>query len=833
MIALPFERFTRHILRGDDLPLRVQIFQLICAAVAILCLGFVAPLNLLQHLPLGVNLGNVLLGIVGGIFYWESCRGRNHFSVFLLIAIAMLDVVWFWNAGSQGSITYYYFPVLLYVIGLFRGRARWMLVAGLALNITALFVLEIRFPSLVIPFQSAPDRLIDQFTGIVCSGIVTTIIASLMLAGYDREHRTLRASEERFRTLADLSPDIISIFDAEGRLTFNSAAARKTHGYGPEDLLGRSTFDLIHPEDRPGVQTAFAATLDAPATPVIARYRYRNADGSYAWMEAAGRNELGNPHLRGVIAISRDISDRLRAEQALRESENSYRLLFAGNPHPMMIFDLATLRFLEVNAMAVELYGYSRDEFLALTIREIRPPEDLPRFGAILEGLNVNSPGGRVPGVWRHRLKSGRTIDVEIVAHRIEWAGRPAHVVLVHDVTERMKLETKLRETQKLESLGVLAGGIAHDFNNLLTAILGNASLASLDVVPDSPLGESLRLIEESARRAAELCRQMLAYSGRGRFAIHPVDLSRFVQSTVELLRVSIKRNCRLELELSPGLPLIEADTSQLQQVVMNLVINAAEALGTQEGMIRLVTRRQQADRALLETMHLSPELAAGEYVVLEVADSGCGMSAETRSRIFDPFFTTKFTGRGLGLAAVLGIVRGHRGAIRVDSQLGAGTTFTLLFPVAAGASLAPAEPATISTAPAQAQTRTVLVVDDEPSVLATARGTLERYGFHVILANDGIDGVKQFKERPAAIALVLLDLLMPRLGGEGAFREMKAIDPNVRVLLMSGLDEGEETRRFAGLGVAGFVQKPFTAQTLATKVDAALANGNAQAARS
>jgi len=286
-------------------------------------------------------------------------------------------------------------------------------------------------------------------------------------------------------------------------------------------------------------------------------------------------------------------------------------------------------------------------------------------------------------------------------------------------------------------------------------------------------------------------------------------------------------------LELSPGLPLIEADTSQLQQVVMNLVINAAEALGTQEGMIRLVTRRQQADRALLETMHLSPELAAGEYVVLEVADSGCGMSAETRSRIFDPFFTTKFTGRGLGLAAVLGIVRGHRGAIRVDSQLGAGTTFTLLFPVAAGASLAPAEPATISTAPAQAQTRTVLVVDDEPSVLATARGTLERYGFRVILANDGIDGVKQFKERPAAIALVLLDLLMPRLGGEGAFREMKAIDPNVRVLLMSGLDEGEETRRFAGLGVAGFVQKPFTAQTLATKVDAALANGNAQAARS
>ena len=629
-----------------------------------------------------------------------------------------------------------------------------------------------------------------------------------------------------FRALTDLLPDIVSIYDSNGVLIFNSAAAWKTHGYSRNDLQGHSTFEQIHPEDRAGVEAAFAALLKNPAEAVVVRYRYRNADGNYTWMEASGRNELNNPHIQGIISVSRDISERVRTEQKLRDDEQRYRMLFGANPHPLMIFDLETLCYLEVNEMTLQLYGYTRDEFLKMTIRDIRPSEDLAKFDAAMDRLKLGTcllVGGKMPGIWRHRLKSGKIIDVELVANRIEWAGRPAYIVLVQDVTERLKLETKLQQTQKLESLGLLAGGIAHDFNNILTAIMGHASLASFDVAPSSPLGESIRLIEESAKRAADLCQQMLAYSGKGRFTVRQIDLSGFVKGVVNLLRISIGKNCHLLQNLAEGLPRIEADSTQLQQVVMNLVINAAEAIGEQEGTIRMVTRNMQIDRAMLETMYLAQNLAEGEYVMLEIADTGCGMSTETLARVFDPFFTTKFTGRGLGLAAVLGIVRGHNGAIRVESAPGEGTKFTLIFPVATH-SLAPLdESSSLVSISSRNAERTVLVVDDEPSVRAIARAMLARWGFRVLDANDGVDGVNLFRDNAREIDLVLLDLTMPRLGGESAFREMQAIRPDVRVFMMSGFDQNNENQRLVGCGLAGFIQKPFTAQELMTKIGTVL----------
>ena len=632
-------------------------------------------------------------------------------------------------------------------------------------------------------------------------------------------------SEERFRALTEMLPDIVSIFDRHGVMTFNSRAAKEIHGYNSDELLGRSTFDLIHPEDRGSVEKAFAAVLTNSVEQTVVRYRYLNANGFYTWMEAVGRNQLNNPHIQGVIAVSRDISVQVLTEQLLRDDEQRYRMLFAANPHPMMAFDLETLRFLEVNATALELYGYSHAEFLALTIRDIQTPEDRPRLDPIIDRLKVNAIGGRVPGAWRHRLKSGRIIDVELVANQIEWTGRPAYIVLVKDITEHLKLESKLQQTQKLESLGLLAGGIAHDFNNILTAILGHASLAAFDIPPNSPVGESIQLIEESARRAAELCHQMLAYSGRGRFLVRPVDLSDFVQDIVKLLRVSIGKNCRLMQSSSPGLPLIEVDTTQLQQVVMNLVINAAEAIGKQEGIIRLSTGCLHVDRALLETMYLAQDLAEGDYVELKISDTGCGMSPETVACVFDPFFTTKFTGRGLGLAAVLGIVRGHNGAIRVESEPGRGTTFTLLLPVSASSSLPVLEvPPTVAIpVPSRSKARTVLVVDDEESVRLVARSTLERWGFRVILADDGVEGLEKFRKHQDEIDLVLLDLTMPKLNGYEAFEELRKTAPEACVLLMSGFEESTETQRLVGRGHAGFIQKPFTVQALLANISTVL----------
>ena len=626
----------------------------------------------------------------------------------------------------------------------------------------------------------------------------------------------------RFRALVDLSPDILSIVDSEGHLVFNSAAAWQTHGYRAEDLQGRDTFKLIHPDDRAAVEAEFATLLAHPEQWVRVRYRYRNADDSYTWMEAAGRNELANPALRGVITISRDISAQIAAEQALRDSEQRFRMLFAANPQPIIIFDLETLRCVEVNATALQLYGYSRDEFLRLIADDALSPSERPHAAQAFELLRAGRISGKVDHIWKHLTKDGREIDVEVTAQRIEWKGRLSCIALIHDVTEQVKLQHKLEQTQKLDSLGLLAGGVAHDFNNLLTAIIGHASLVAEDLPEGSAAHGSMHLLQETAHRAADLCRQMLAYSGRGRFAVRTIELSGFVRDTAELLKSTVPKNIALQLDLAADLPPIEGDTAQLQQVAMNLVVNAADALGDAGGAIRLATRLVHADRALFETMYLAPQLTEGDYVVLQVSDTGCGMSPETAAKVFDPFFSTKFTGRGLGLAAVLGIVRGHHGAIKVESTPGKGSTFTLLFPASVKAPAA--HPAAADAAsPRPSRATTVLVVDDEDCVRRTVQAMLRRNDIQVLLAEDGQAGLELYAARHGEIDAVLLDLTMPKLDGIEALGQMLAIDPAARILLMSGFDENTETARYGNLGQKGFVQKPFTIQSLLDKIRRAL----------
>ena len=631
------------------------------------------------------------------------------------------------------------------------------------------------------------------------------------------------SDEARFRALADLSPDILSILDREGHLVFNSASAWKTHGYRAEDLQGRSTFDFVHPEDRTVFEATFVRLLHTPNEEARVRYRYRNADGSYSWMEATGRNETTNPILGGIIAISRDISTQMAAETALRDSEQRFRMLFATNPQPMTIFDLETLQFLEANEAALALYGHPREEFLRLRSREIRPDEDLARFDRVVELLRDGRTSGKLEHRARHCTKDGRLVDVVAFVQRIDWLGRTAALVLIQDVTEQLKLQTKLQQTQKLESLGLLAGGIAHDFNNMLTAILGHASIAADEVPGNSSVQESLRLIQESSLRAAELCRQMLAYSGQGRFQVSTFELGEFLKTAIDLVRITIRPTIAVQVDLAAGLPCIEGDRAQLQQVVMNLVLNAADAIGERAGVIRLAAHRERADRERFETMHLSPQLPEGDYVVLEVSDNGCGMTPDTIARIFDPFFTTKFTGRGLGLAAVLGIVRGHRGAIKVGSRPGHGTVFTILLPAAATTQPPPPRATPAATA-ARRRGRTILVVDDEESVRKTVRAMLTREGLALHFAEDGLAGVEAYREHHHTIDAVLLDLTMPRLGGAEAMDRILAINPRARVLLMSGFDEHVESARHAQRGQVGFVQKPFTSQALLEKIDLALA---------
>jgi signal transduction histidine kinase/CheY-like chemotaxis protein len=377
----------------------------------------------------------------------------------------------------------------------------------------------------------------------------------------------------------------------------------------------------------------------------------------------------------------------------------------------------------------------------------------------------------------------------------------------------RLEAERSLLQTQKLESLGVLAGGIAHDFNNLLTVVLGNASLARLDVPEHGPADGAIHQIELAAIRAADLCRQMLAYAGKGRVVAEMLDLTRVIEETTDLLKVSISKNCVLDFVWARDLPPVKGDPTQLNQIAVNLIMNASDACGEKEGRISVRTGLVQADRAYLASTYLAPTLEPGPYVYLEVSDNGSGMNESVVSRIFEPFFTTKFSGHGLGLSAVLGIARSHNGAIKVDSTPGRGTTIRLLLPAATGV----VSPFSDGPPPPLAWRGTgrVLVVDDENAVRETAAHILERSGFTTVRAIHGQEAVDIFQREPLSFSAVLLDLTMPVMNGEEAFRRIRELNASIPVVMMSGYNRTDSAARFAVEDIAGFVQKPFRAENL------------------
>ncbi|GAB4366202.1 MAG: hypothetical protein Kow00128_09420 [Deltaproteobacteria bacterium] len=378
---------------------------------------------------------------------------------------------------------------------------------------------------------------------------------------------------------------------------------------------------------------------------------------------------------------------------------------------------------------------------------------------------------------------------------------------------ERLEMERRLLHAQKLESLGVLAGGIAHDFNNLLMAVLGNLDLALLKLSPVSPSRAFIEQSIQAARRAADLTRQMLAYSGRGRFVLEALDVSDLAQENAHLFRSSVPRTIALDLALGRPLPSIEADPGQIQQVIMNLITNAAEATGAPGGRITLSTYERLFDERELTRSRIEPLPPPGRFVVLEVSDTGCGMDEETQQRLFEPFFSTKATGRGLGMAAILGIVRGHRGAILIESGADRGTTIRILFPALEEAQTKPAESSDAPGRPEKAQALggTVLIVDDEEHVRRVCTEMVQALGMRPVTASDGREAVELFRRNPGEFDVVLLDLTMPNLDGMSACAELRRIRPEVKVVLCSGYDERDSLPLLSGKEFAGFLQKPYS----------------------
>jgi len=514
---------------------------------------------------------------------------------------------------------------------------------------------------------------------------------------------------------------------------------------------------------------------------------------------------------------------RVMAE--LEESRNHFSLLFHQAPVGYLVLnDVGLVR--EVNETFCRMVGRNRNQLVGSPFSERMEGDDRGVFLARYRAFFKNPAGKtlealilRDRGPAFHAHMEGALLGN--VLGRQQANDIPLLLLAVTDITERkwaeekrFQMERQMQQTQKLESLGVLAGGIAHDFNNLLTIILGNASLALDELPPTSPACDSLRAIEKTSLRAAELCRQMLAYSGKGRFVIENIRLGMLIGEMVSLLKASISKKSILNLNLKEPLPALRGDPSQIRQVVMNLVINASEALGEHAGAIAISTGLMECSREYLAEACFDGSPTEGLYVWLEVSDTGCGMDPETQHRIFEPFFTTKFTGRGLGLSAVLGIVRGHQGALKVYSEPGKGTTFKVLFPAV------PQERPTVArheeAKPVDWKgAGTILLVDDEESVRTLGSRMLERSGFEVLTAADGREALEIYRVRRAEIALVLLDLTMPEMDGEETFRELRRIDPNVRVVMSSGYTESEITPRFAGKRLTGFLQKPYSMTAL------------------
>ncbi len=537
---------------------------------------------------------------------------------------------------------------------------------------------------------------------------------------------------------------------------------------------------------------------------------------------------------RGTV---QDLSKIRQAEADLRQSEVKFRGIVEQSRDGIALID-SEGKIFEWNSGMEEITGLSRkntrNDFFWNILYKLSPDSVKPsskefkkqkiQYKELLENRHIPQMNEVIETKIQTPDKSEKI--VQSIYFPIEIKDDVLLAIITRDVThlklaekEHSKLEERMLQTQKLESLGVLAGGIAHDFNNLLVGVLGNATLAKMELRKDSPIQENLQLIEKAAQRAAELTKQMLAYAGQGKFVVQTLSITDVVKETAALLKASISTHAILELRLKKDLQTMEGDATQIRQLVMNLITNASEALNDSGGKITVSTGIEELTEDQLKGTILNDDLPGGKYIFFRVDDTGCGMDKKTLKRIFDPFFTTKFTGRGLGLAAVLGIVRGHKGAIQVLSKPSKGTTFTIYFPLPKAETpnnngLSNNNKFSI-LGNGEKLEGTVLVVDDEESVIRVAKRILEKAGLTVLKANSGEKAVKLYGEKKDTISTILLDLTMPKMSGETTFKELKKINKKVKVVLSSGFSEEVVRKRFKKIKPTRFIQKPYRPEEL------------------
>ena len=633
----------------------------------------------------------------------------------------------------------------------------------------------------------------------------------------------LEQNLRRFDAIAQSAFDLIAETDRGGSLVYVSPSFRTVLGYEPSELVGVSGFDLIHPDD---LKVAAAAArdfqpLDNMAHPPI---RVLHRDGSWRWIEGTARrfeDAEGEPR---SILVSRDVTARLRAEAALRSSEQRLRALGEHSPDIVAEVD-PDGRVAYVSENVERTLGYPARELMGMSLAQLAE-----RVGAELpvnpnEGLTLVQTHGSLDHLCRMRRADGSRCWIETSAAAFPRPdGRTGFIAVARDITERRILEEKVREAERLESLGLLAGGVAHDFNNLLTPILGNASLLRRQLPADLSLHALTRDIEQAGLRAGELTQQLLAYSGGSCNELEPIELGETIGELSRLFEKSLPWGVALRRKLSREPLWIRGDPAQVRRVILDLLANALEAAGDGPGEIEVGTGLAVLGETELAALTAGDDLAPGTYVVLEVSDPGDGIDEGTRSRIFDPFFTTKPLGQGLGLAVLRGLARSHGAGIDVRTEAGQGTCFRIFFPRSEARASSRKEEAPRAPRVPFTGEGLVLVADNEDAVRRVAVRALRQAGFRTVEARDGHEAVEQFRRHAGEIVATLLDVTMPQLRGDEAYLEMRKLRAGLPAVFSSGFTRDEVGERLPHQERIRFLQKPYQVEELLDLVQTVLA---------
>ncbi len=631
-----------------------------------------------------------------------------------------------------------------------------------------------------------------------------------MIAERKKAEEELKESERRFRDILENTLEWVWETDANGKYTYASPIVEQLIGYKPKEVFEKHFYDLFHPEDREQLKKAAFEVFSKkePFQEFMNRNVHKN--GKTVWLSTSGVPILDKTgKLLGYRGADTDVTDRKRTEEALRESEERYRTVLEASPDPIVAYDMEG-KVIYLNPAFTRVFGWTQEELLDKKMDYV-PEENWPETQQMIDRVQAGKSFSGINS--RRYTKQRKIVDVSIsVATYLNRDGVPiGSVHTIRDITERKRLEAQLQQAQKLESIGTLAGGIAHDFNNLLMGIQGNISLMLMDMGSKSPHSERLKNIENQVQSGVRLTSHLLGYARKGRYEVKPIDLNQLVEEISDAFGRT-KKEITIHRELAKNLFTVEADLGQIEQVFLNLFVNAADAM---PGGGDLILKTMNTTHKDMKGKLYDPK--PGNYVLLTVTDTGTGMYKKILDRIFDPFFTTKGIGRGtgLGLSSAYGIIKGHGGYIDVDSKRGRGTSFSIYLP----ASEKRARKAVRRADQLIKGTEIVLLIDDEEEIRQVGKELLETMGYQVLLAKDGKEAIKLYKKHRDDIEIVLLDMVMPNMGGGETYDTMKKINPEIKVLLFSGYSIDGEATEILERGCNGFLQKPFTMKKLSQSI--------------